>query len=348
MLDDLKMIHNRDKKDALGLAGKQWQQYGYDFAFKASFEYPIYDVVVAGMGGSGLAAKVLKIWPGLSVPLTVMQDYELPAHITKNTLLICSSYSGNTEEEVNVLKQATHELMDINLRPQVVVVASGGLLLDAAKRDSIPYIALPSGLQPRMTFGYQLRALVEILQQTPLLNAAQEQLVPAGDWLKGITEDWGPTVPTASNYAKQLALDIAGKSAVIYAGTLLGPAAYKWKISINENAKNIAWWDVLPEFDHNEFLGWTSHPIEKPYAVIELRSNLENPRVQKRFEIGERLLSGMRPSPLVIEVNGDTVLKQLIWAIALGDFVSIYLALLNGVDPTPVDLLEKFKAAMNE
>ena len=117
---------------------------------------------------------------------------------------------------------------------------------------------------------------------------------------------------------------------------------------MNENAKNTAWDDQYPEFNHNEFIGWSSHPVEKPFAVVEIRSQLEHPRVQKRFVVTERLLSGKRPSPIVVEPKGDTLLKQLLWGIAMGDFVSVYLALLNNVNPTPVDLVEKFKVALDE
>src|SRR5581483_3852160 len=123
--------------------------------------------------------------------------------------------------------------------------------------------------------------------------------------------------------------------------------AYKWKISCNENAKNVAWWNELPEFDHNELMGWSSHPIEKPYALVELRSKLEHPRVQKRFEVGERLLSGRRPTPNVIEVQGKTLLDQLVWALAFGDFVTMYLALLNNVNPGTSDIVEKFKKQLS-
>jgi len=117
---------------------------------------------------------------------------------------------------------------------------------------------------------------------------------------------------------------------------------------MNENAKNVAWCNQLPEFNHNEFIGWSSHPIDKPYAVVELRSMLEHPRVQKRFEVTNRLLSGKRPAAEVVTVKGDTLIQQLLWAACLGDFVSLYVAFLNGLNPTPVDLVETFKAALNK
>jgi glucose/mannose-6-phosphate isomerase len=133
---------------------------------------------------------------------------------------------------------------------------------------------------------------------------------------------------------------------VVYAGTKLAPAAYKWKISFNENAKHIAWWDEFSEFNHNEFLGWTEQPEQKPYTVIDLRSNLEHAQIQKRFEITARLLSGKRPDPIVVNAEGADLLEQLLSTIALGDFVTIYTAILSNVNPTPVALIEKLKVEL--
>ncbi|HSX27709.1 MAG TPA: bifunctional phosphoglucose/phosphomannose isomerase [Patescibacteria group bacterium] len=340
MLDDLKYIHDRDAQDALGIAEKQWQQLQQDYQLP-NFNYQnIENVVVAGMGGSGLAAMVVKVWPGLNVPYEVINDYELPAYVGAKTLLIVSSYSGNTEETLSAFEQG------MNKSAQIVVVASGGELIERAKANRLPYLVLPSGYQPRMTLGYQLSALVHILEACNLVEAKKAELHQAASWLHDHLGTWRPDIPTKDNYAKQLALECVGKSAVIYSGPKLFPAAYKWKISFNENAKNIAWCNHYPEFNHNEFLGWTSHPQQKPYAVIELRSNLEHARTQKRFQITEKLLSGQRPAPQAIEVVGSTILEQLLYSIALGDFVSLYLALLNGLNPTPVDQIEKFKTSM--
>lgn len=341
MLDDLKMIHERDSEDTLGIAEKQWQQYLHKFNFEWKPPRSIHEVIVAGMGGSGLAAKAYKVAGSLGIPLEIIQDYELPDRTGENTLLICSSYSGNTEETLSVLEQALDD--DYPYHPMVVVVASGGKLLEQTKAKNLPYIELPGGYQPRYTFGYQYRALAEILAATPLVDAEIPLIESAANWLKDELQTWAPTVPTKDNKAKQIALDVIGKSAVIYAGPKLAPAAYKWKISFNENAKHIAWTNQYPEFNHNEFIGWTKQPVTKPYAVIELRSNLEYERVQKRFEVTERLLSGMRPAPIVVEPKGKNLLEQLFWTVALGDFVTLYTALLNGLNPAPVDLIEKFK-----
>jgi len=341
MLDDLKLIHERDAQDALGVAEKQWQQYSHDFHFSWQPPRPVNQIVVAGMGGSGLAAKVIKSWPGVPVSYEVTQDYELPEYVNEFMVLVISSYSGNTEEELSVLGKAMQQPEGI--RPMLIIVTSGGRLLELAHEHSLPFIQLPAGYQPRATVGLQMRALLEILQQTGKVQGGLPLLADAGNWLKDEVAHWLPTVPTKQNRAKQIALDVIGKSVVIYAGPKLFPAAYKWKISFNENAKHIAWCNQYSEFNHNEFIGWTKQPVDKPYAVIDIRSNLEHPQIQKRFELSERLLSGMRPSPIIVRPEGPTLIEQLVWAIALGDFVSIYTALLNGVNPTPVDLIEKFK-----
>ena len=345
MIDDLKFIHEKDAQDALGIAEKQWQQYLHNFDFRWQPPDAINEVILAGMGGSGLAAKAYQVAGGLQIPFSIVQDYDLPARAGKNTLLICSSYSGNTEEVISVFDQAISEEREQS-RPMVVVIASGGKLLEKAKNLGLPYLQLPSGYQPRFTFGYQYRALVEVFAQTSLTDSELSQLEDTANWLKDQFADWTAIVPAAKNPAKQLARELMGKSPVVYAGPKLFPAAYKWKISFNENAKNVAWCNQLPEFNHNEFLGWTSHPIDKPYAVIDLRSNLDDPRLRKRFEVTDRLLSGMRPATHVIEARGENLTKQLMWTIALGDFVSLYLALLNGLNPTPVDLIERFKQAL--
>ena len=149
-------------------------------------------------------------------------------------------------------------------------------------------------------------------------------------------------------FRSQLALIAVGKTPVFYAGSLMAPVAYKWKISWNENAKNVAFWNYFPEFSHNEFIGWTSHPVEKPFAVFDLISNLENPRILKRFALSDKMLSGKRPKSTVVPLQGETVLEQMLWGSVLADFVSIYVGILNNVDPTRVDLIEKFKKALTE
>ncbi|HVX24070.1 MAG TPA: bifunctional phosphoglucose/phosphomannose isomerase [Candidatus Saccharimonadales bacterium] len=342
MLDDLKMIHDRDAQDALGVAEKQWQQLQHIYQVDLSRFHDVWNVVLAGMGGSALPGVFLRSWPGTNVPFEIVRDYEVPTYVGTNTLFISSSYSGNTEETLSALAAAEER------GAQIVVIAAGGKLAELAKQKQYPLFEVPSGIQPRMSSGYFLAAFVQLLEPLGLVPAgSRDELAATATWLSEKPAAWRADVPTAQNPAKQMALEVIGKSVVVYGGPKLFPAANKLKICFNENAKNVAWVNQYSEFNHNEFIGWTSHPVDKPYAVIEIRSNLEHPRIQKRFEVSERLLSGQRPAPLVIKPEGETLLQQLLWSANFGDFVSLYTALLNGLNPTPVDLVEKLKVELD-
>lgn len=340
MLDDLKLIHERDAQDVLGIAAKQWQQLLHTFDMQGNREFKnVYNVVYAGMGGSGLAAEFIHSWPKIKEPFEIVRDYDLPQYVDQDTLVIIASYSGNTEEMMSTLAQAEER------GAQIAVIAGGGKLQAAASEKGYLFALLPKAEQPRYAVLYNLKALLDILALAGVLahDAYEAELREAAEFLKGVTDAWAADVPTSQNPAKQLAQEVIGKSAVVYSGPKVRPAAYKWKISFNENAKHVAWLGQLPEFNHNEFIGWSKQPTDKPYAVIDLRSNLEHERVQKRFEVSARLLSGMRPEPHVVQAQGETILEQLLWLVAYGDFVTLYLAVLNGVNPAPVDLVEKFK-----
>jgi len=343
MLDDLKYIHSKDAEDALGIAAKQWQQLETEYELP-EFDFEIENIVFAGMGGSALWALLSQTWPGYTVPFQVWRKYDAPSYISAKTLMIISSYSGNTEETLSALEAGQ------KAGANIVIAAGGGKLIEIAKKDNIPYTLLPESSQPRFAALNGLKSLVIILEKAGLVDVkgAEKTLHETSQFLEGEIANWLPDVPTEKNQAKQLALEVAGTTPVIYGGPLMSPAAYKWKISFNENAKNVAWTNEIPEFSHNEFLGWTSHPVDKPYSVIDLRSTFEHPRVQKRFVVTEKMLSGKRPAPHVVDARGDNVLEHLLYCVALGDFVSLYTALLNGLNPTPVDLIEKMKTALNE
>jgi glucose/mannose-6-phosphate isomerase len=338
MLDDLQKIHERDPQDALGIAEKQWQQLEHVFPVDET-KLDITNVVYGAMGGSALAALISRNWPGYSIPFEIVRDYSIPTYVSDKTFFIAASYSGNTEETISALAEAEAK------HAHIAVIASGGKLQEIAEAKGYPFTQLPGGLQPRHAVLYNLKALVTLLEKAGLVAAspAEAELHQTATYLKGQIGHWLPAVPTKDNLAKQIALECMGKSVVVYAGPKMVPAAYKWKISFNENAKHIAWWNQYSEFNHNEFLGWTEQPEQKPYTVIDLRSNLEHPQIQKRFEISAKLLSGKRPAPIVVQAQGDTLLEQLLSTTALGDFVTLYTAILSNVNPTPVDLIEKLK-----
>ncbi len=340
-LDNIAYLAEKDPSGALGVAAEQFEQ--TEFAAQVlngeHDDREITKVVVAGMGGSALAALVAQVWleDELTIPFEVLRGYELPAYVDRNTLVIASSYSGNTEETVSALEEA------MKRGSQVAVIASGGRLNDIATEFGIAQASVPNGLQPRMAVLYDLRALIALLETFSIVHHKNEEIEKLAGWLGRESAQWAGEVPTEHNYAKQIAEHAVGKTPVFYGGALTAPVAYKWKISWNENAKNVAFWNQYPEFNHNEFLGWTSHPVEKPFAVFDLVSPLEHPRILKRFEVSDRLLSGKRPKAFRIELVGESLIAQLLWGSILADYASIYVAILNDVDPTPVELIEKFK-----
>ena len=342
MLDDYKVLVQRDPQNALLVAGEQWKQ----ALFQPEIISPEHDgreisnIVITGMGGSALAGLIVKKWleHELKLPLEVVRNYSLPKSVSKNTLVIANSYSGNTEESISALNQA------IEVGAQIATISSHGKMEEIAKNHEIAHVKLPSGLQPRMAVIYNFRAITKILVNFGIISEEKHNEIEHSiDFLRKESENWGGNVSSERNFAKQLALYSAGRSAVFLSSSEFSPLAYKWKISWNENAKNVAFWNEYPEFNHNEFIGWSSHPIEKLFAIFNLRSELDHPRIQKRFEISDRLLSGKRPAARNIELKGATYLEQVIWGSILADFVSIYLAILNNNNPTPVELIEKLK-----
>lgn len=345
ILDDANVIKQRDPHGALEATGHQWQQLAADLGheFKEA-DTEITALVVAGMGGSALAAGLFKDWLNLEIPVEVVRTYDLPAYVGSQTLVIASSFSGNTEETLSCVHQARER------GAVAAVTARGGKLLEFAKSEGISYVELPQldvVPQPRMGVFANLRSILQLCQAYGVIDHTPlDELAAAGEWLRDASAAWAPSVPSEDNYAKQIAWYCAGKTPVVYASHLFNSIAYKWKISFNESSKNVAWWDELPEFNHNEFIGWSSHPIEKPYAVLDLRSNFDHPQIQKRFEISDRLLSGQRPAAKSIQLEGDSVIRQMLWGCVLADYTSSYLGLLNGVDPVPVDLVEKLKVEL--
>lgn len=341
MLDNLDFIAQIDKNNGLAILAGQAHQLGETFDVDTSSLNDIQNIVVAGMGGSVLAAEFLLNWKSaeLAVPLSICREYQLPAYVNEKTLVVISSYSGNTEETLSCLEDAQKK------SAQIVIMTSGGeLLKKAIVNQQVKYV-IPEGLQPRHALLLQVKVLVTLLESTGLLEGATTELEVTGQWATGQVSSWIRDVPTVENPAKQLAGKLFGKAGIFYAGPALAFVARNFKIALNENAKNLAYSYTLPEFNHNEFIGW-AHPKDAPFAVVELQSSLDDAKIAKRFTISNRLLSGSMPAPTIVQAQGDTRLKQLVWGVLFGGMVSGYLAVLNGEDPLPVARVEKLKAEL--
>jgi glucose/mannose-6-phosphate isomerase len=348
MLDDMNVLGQHDSEKTLDSSVLQFEQTTMD----VTIGYPDHDervinrIVSVGMGGSALASELAQTWldDELKVPFDIVKGYSLPSSVNEHTLVILNSCSGNTEEVLEALDTATQQ------GAQLAIIAGGGALAERAASENISHVILPPiRIQPRMLTFIQVRAIVELLGLFGVIDAPRhlEEIAGVHDWLKTETSQWAKEVPTDKNYAKQLALLAVGKTPVFYGGQLTKSIAYKWKISWNENAKNTAFWNQYPEFNHNEFIGWSSHPVEKPFAIFDLVSNFEHPRILKRFELSDRLLSGLRPKAVRVDLKGESLLGQMLWAHVLADFTSIYVGILNGVDPGPVPLVTKLKQELS-
>jgi len=342
ILDNPNVVAQRDPNNVLEFIAQQPGQLRHDFGLTGhDFGRPVEKVVFAGMGGSSLVAELVTTYPTLTVPYVIDKDYELPEFVDEKTLVICSSYSGNTEETLSSLAEAETK------GASIAIIAHGGKLLAIAEEKGYLCATLPDTPQPRSSVFFAYRALCEIFVAAKLVGPEViQELEGVVEPLEAAVKGWASSVPTADNPAKNFALHMAGKTLIVYGGSLTYPAAYKWKIGANENARNTAWCNRLPEFDHNEFMGWGSHPIEKPFAVVDLISSFEHPRILRRFEVADRLLSGMRPKAVRVEAQGSSKLEHLLYLMLLGDFSTTYLGLLNGVNPALSDLVEKFKVEL--
>jgi glucose/mannose-6-phosphate isomerase len=298
------------------------------------------NVVVAGMGGSALAADIAKNWLSsrLARPLEIVRGYDVPEYVGPNTLFVASSYSGNTEETLSAIEQAQKR------SARIVVMAAGGKLLEIARAKRYFTLELPQVSQPRLSVFAGLKALTCVFSDLGWIGDldVRRELLDAANWLDVEKSKLSLDNLEEDNLALTLARHMHGAPAVVYAGPSLRAAAYKWKIDINENAKQLAFCNVYPELNHNEYQGWL-FPEKKPMKSVQLQSSLDNERVQKRFEITREILDSHGFEPIVVNAEGRTHIQQLLWTILLGDYVSAYMGILNGIDPTPVALVEELK-----
>ena len=303
-------------------------------------------IVYVGMGGSAIGGDILRslLEDAASMPISVYRSYRLPNMLGPDTLAIFTSYSGNTEETLSALDDA------IYLGCKVMVLTTGGVLLEKARGYRYPTIVIPGGLQPRAALGYLCLPAAMVLEKMGLVQGFAKVSYETTDFLREKREDWGRLTPTSRNFAKQLAVRLQGKIPVIY-GTdgILSVAAYRWKCQFNENAKVPAFNHVLPEMNHNEIVGWYElDDLSKRVEAIFLVEEGDTSRAARRVEITADILQDKVGGVTVIHVGGRTRTERLFSAINLGDFVSGYLALLKGVDPTPVEVITLLKERMTQ
>lgn len=297
------------------------------------------NIVVVGMGGSALGGSIIKNWlyERLKVPFEQVRGSTLPGYVNRRTLVVISSYSGDTGETL----QAYAEARKYNC--PIICVTNGGKLLKLAQNDHTVALILPKVSQPRLAVFASLKAIACVLEDMNLIESidTRRELEDAADFLDtqkiAFTPEW-----KEHNEAQEIAKSCVGKEIVIYASPLMGAASYKLKIDINENAKQLAHSNVFSELNHNEMQGWL-FPKQKHLVNLVLTSSFDSPDITNRINATQQVLEPHGYHPQIITAKGHNHIQQLLYVILFGDYISSYLAVLNKVDPTPVDLVQSFK-----
>jgi glucose/mannose-6-phosphate isomerase len=346
-LDDPSALRAGDPQDMLGavLAFPGHCRAAYD-ASRVLGGLPSADgataVLSCGMGGSAVAGDVVRsvFRDRLGVPVEVNRSPVLPAYAGPHTLVVCSSYSGNTAETLASFREA------VARGCRVLVITSGGTIGDEAHAAGVPVVSVPGGFQPRAALGHLGFACLGALEAMGLLPNLADDVAEAIAGAEAALAAAAPDVPTERNPAKRLASSIGDRTPVIWGAEGIGSvAAMRWKTQLNENAKIPTWWSSMSELDHNELVGWSAGQGERS-IVIALRHDGEHPELPPRFPLSLEVARGSGAVVEEVAATGTSTLARLISLIAIGDVTSVYAALARGVDPTPVEVIERLKAAL--
>jgi glucose/mannose-6-phosphate isomerase len=285
-------------------------------------------IIISGMGGSALPGEMLKsyLYKEFKIPIMINRNYDLPEYADQKTLVIVSSYSGNTEETIESFRKANRKGCPI------VVIAYGGKLVDMAKKYDKLLIRLPKALQPRLAYGYSFFAILKIFQNSGFVKNQDAEVNKLIDALRR---------DIYKKKGEALAEKLIGKIPLIYASEKLFAIAYKWKINFNENSKMHAFCNFFPELNHNEMVGYTK--LNGNYYVIIIKDDYDEAQIKKRMQITKKIMQKASCPVIDIELTGTSELVKLFSTIYLGDWTSYFLAIKNETDPTPVDLVEDFK-----
>jgi len=341
ILDDSKIIKKIDKSGMLRLIESFPEQcedalrIGYSFKLPDSYRRKYNNVVITGLGGSAIGADIIRsyIADEAATPVFVNRNYNLPAFVGKDSLVVVSSYSGDTEETLAAYAGAKKK------RSAIIAVTSGGKLKAFAKRDGYPVITIPGGLPPRAALGYSSIPLLILLAKAGLIGDKKPEINDAIDNLRRMRR---------GNTGKKAALELFGKFPVIYsAQDHIDAVATRWRGQLAENSKTLASSHAFPEASHNEIVGWENpRQILRNFIVVILKDRGDNKRIAKRMDIMKAILKSGKVKAVEVNSGGEGLLARIFSLIYIGDFVSFYLAILNGRDPTPVERITYLKKEM--
>jgi glucose/mannose-6-phosphate isomerase len=295
-------------------------------------------LVVAGMGGSAVGGFLARgaLHDRLRRPLLVADGYELPSWIGDDALVLCSSYSGATAETLACYDAARQ------VGARIVVATTGGRLGERARADRVPVIPLPGGFQPRAAVGYSLVAALEAAALAGAGPSLRDEVEAAASLVDSLAAEWGPSSPEDSE-AKALARRLDGTVPVFMGTGLTASAAYRWKCQLNENANLPAFWSVLPEADHNEICGWAASPELGAFSAVVLEDPAADPRMARRMGLTAEVAGAGARVVERVSARGETALERLVSLVLLGDLMSLYLAVLRGVDPVAIEAIDALK-----
>jgi glucose/mannose-6-phosphate isomerase len=299
-------------------------------------------VVFCGMGGSAVAGDLLRqtFRDRLPVPVDVNRSPTLPEHAGPHTLVIASSFSGETSETLSAVDEATRRGC------RMLAITSGGRLGSLCREREIAVAPVPPGFQPRAALGHLAFAMLGALEAAGLVPSLAADVDETVSSIQGLVGGLGPEIPTADNPAKELATWLGDRVAVVWGAEGIGAvAAMRWKTQLNENGKAPAWHAVMSELDHNEVVGWV-RPTGSLHAVIALRSDHEHHETAARFPLSMDIARDAGAEVREVTVPGRGPLASLLSLITIGDFASCYVGLRHGEDPTPVRVIEGLKAAL--
>lgn len=344
ILDDLNRLQKIDTEGMLDAVYHLPEQMEEALSISEKFDFKVKEiknVVISGMGGSAIGGDLVRVYlmDKLPVPALVIRSYDIPAFVNQNTLFIASSYSGNTEETLSTYAEAKQK------GAQIIAITTGGKLKEMAIEDGYPVLTIPAGYQPRAAIGYSFVTIIMTLYKAGITNDPSDDIKDAAATLRDLREQLKPEVMFEDNTAKQLADDFYGRLPVIYgsAGTT-EIVAQRWKGQMSENGKAMAYYNVFSELNHNEVVGF-EYPKEllKKFVIVYLQDGEDHPRIKRRMEITREIIEDAVYKVDEVQAVGGTRLARLFSLIYIGDYSSVYLAFLNGTDPSPVEKINYLK-----
>ena len=306
---------------------------------KAQFKKPskkITNVLICGLGGSGIGGSIIKdiVSNTVSIPITISKGYEIPAFVNNKTLVIACYYSGNTEETICSVEKC------IKKNAEIAIITSGGKLQKIAVKNSFNHILIPAGHPPRAMFGYGFTEIFFMLKNYTLIgNSFKEDFMSAISLIR----DESANIKTL---AQSIAKKLYKTTPIIYVGEGFEGVAIRFRQQINENSKMLCWHHVVPEMNHNELLGWRTN-VDK-LAVIYLRNDKDYYRNQTRMDINKSVISKYTNNIIEIWSKGESLIQTSLYHINIGDWISWYLSELNNVDAIEIDVIDFLKDKLSK